>query len=150
VGMTNGNGGASGSDEADGLDGERHKRKAPAETGARKETAMEKSIALVVQHPSAKAHVMTTPEYFASIGQVEAAVIPEASEESIDRAWLWMCEEKAALLMKEWNSGDLTYFDRWLLDWDEAGVLVPLGMQNLDAWRHARRVLKRAHACNGE
>jgi hypothetical protein len=144
VGMTNGNGGASGSDESDGLDGERHKRKAPAETGARKEKTMCQVYHVPMQIQQQRGWLP------APAPQPEAAAIPEATEESIDRAWLWMCEEKAALLMKEWHSGDLTYFDRWLLDWDEAGVLVPLGMQNLDAWRHARRVLKRANCCNGE
>jgi hypothetical protein len=83
---------------------------------------------------------------------VETATIPEASEDSITRNWLWMCGERAKMLMVEWEKGDLTYFDRWVAEWDEAGVLVPLGMMNLDAWRHARQVLRRARQviCNGE
>ena len=72
--------------------------------------------------------------------------------DSAARARAAQREERAGFLLALWDGHDRPSFDKWVVEFNDDGILTPLGMVSLDAYARAAVVLKRSRMviCNGE
>ncbi len=82
----------------------------------------------------------------------EAPVLPELPEphvpssllgDSVARALAAQREERAGFLLGLWDDSDFIHFDHWVKEFNDDGILTPLGMGSLDAYAHAAVVMRR-------